>query len=712
MVRQYDRTDCGPASLLTVLRYWGGNTSLVSVRELAGTGINGTSLWSLGEAAKRLGLSATGAKGSYDDLRAEQLPCIAHITTEEGLPHFAVVFAVESKKVLLGDPARGLRWVTREVFQQMWQSGAVLLVTPTKDLIRSPTPHWVRWIFNYFMAEETWLTQALFTGCTYSILGLSTALFVRFLIDDVIPRNDVQNVVVVGAFLLGLLLLRAAVGYLRGRLLIELSRRVNTNLTVHTIHHLFKLPASFFESRRTGDITARINDSVGIHAAMLNAIGNTAIDGVAVFGSMIALFVLTHQFGWIAFAFFPILLAILLLSVGVVRRHQHVTKQSFAGVQASYVDSVSAIDAIRSTNSTSGFSNLLCSLYDRFQRNLASLGLVQIRISTAIEVIAACMIVATLVGGSLYVVHGDMTLGTMMAGYSLLVGAVPSIARIVDTSLQVQDAAVASARLRDLILVDPECSTGEKPFHCSRGLSLRDGTFYWRNGEKLLDRINLEIPIGRLTAICGPSGIGKSTLIKILDRRYSPTEGVVLVDETPSSEIDLSSFRQRVATLPESVSIINGTIAANILLGRGALDEVSIVNRIRKLGFAHFLKRFSHGLSTLLGEDGRQISSGERQTIGLIRALWEEPDILLVDEGMNAVDMVTAQLFAKTLSAYSKTHAVLVVSHQPRTLLLADYIYLLGPSGIEEQGSPQDLVNQETNFAAMVRSDRIARRTA
>ncbi len=254
----------------------------------------------------------------------------------------------------------------------------------------------------------------------------------------------------------------------------------------------------------------------------------------------------------------------------------------------------------------------------------------------------------------------------------------------------------------DLLLVEPERAPGAKRFRLRRALSVRDGRFEWPKGGPLFDGLTLSIERGRLTALCGATGVGKSTLVKILERKYALTAGEMRVDDVMVSEIDLESYRRQVTALPESVKLITGTIADNVLLGRRVGGPDDLTRRIDELGLTSFLARFSSGLLTLVGEGGRKLSSGERQVIGLMRALLEAPTVLLVDEGINTADVETARAMMRTLTAYARDHAVLVVSHQLRTLLHADYLYVMGRGGVIEEGVPRDLLAGPTEFRRLV----------
>jgi len=704
-VRQYDRTDCGAASLLSVLRYHGGDASLVAVRELSKTGIRGTTMWSLQQAAERLGMKASGARGSYEDLTEVRLPCVAHLVLEDGRQHFVVIYRAKEKKLLVGDPARGLSWQSRETFCDVWRSGAVLLLSPTDKLHRATPPHWVAWVFRYFRRQEVWLTQSLCMGFVHVGLGLLTAIFVRSLIDKLIPSGSVKIIVAAGAGLLVLQMVRGGVGYVRSWLLIELSRRVNTVLTKDALGRLFRLPSTFFDSRRTGDITARLNDSVQIHATLLRLLGQTTIDVVAVLGSLVILLYLAPLFVWVALIFLSILGVVAILSARRMRDHHYEVKKHFARVQSSYIDGIRAIEPIRAANSAAVFGGLLGSMYEYVQMRLARLGILQTRVSVVVELATGGLVVFALTAGAVLVVQGEMTLGVLMAAYSLLAGIVPAAARIFESQLQIHEASVAAMRLLDLLLVAPECDEGIERFKMSHGVFIEGGSFSWACGRPLLSNVDIQIPRGRLTALCGPSGVGKSTLVKILERRYQLNEGRMLVDSTPVEEIALGSYRKHVATLPESVSIINGTIGDNILLGRQARGHHELTSRIESLGLGRLMSRFPNGLSTLVGEQGLQLSSGEEQAIGLLRAMWDLPDVLLVDEGINAVDVETSQIIFSVLERYAKDHAVLLVSHQPRFLLKADHIYVLADGGISESGKPDTLLSSNSKFATLVSAD-------
>ena len=198
LVRQYDQTDCGPAALLSVLKYYGGNDSLVHVRELCRTTGEGTTMFDLVYASDKLGFEVNGVKGDYEALLAEEMPCIAHVLLEDRQTHYMVIYKINEKSLLLGDPGKGLITLKRKDFEAMWTSRAVMLLKPTKMLYNKVPIHWLSWIFSYFKQESIWINQSVFFGIVYTVFGLTTAILIQLLIDDLIPSKDLFKIGYIG----------------------------------------------------------------------------------------------------------------------------------------------------------------------------------------------------------------------------------------------------------------------------------------------------------------------------------------------------------------------------------------------------------------------------------------------------------------------------------------------------------------------------------
>lgn len=701
VVRQYDQIDCGPAALLSVLKFWGGDSSIVHIRELTHTDASGTNMLGLVNAAEKLGFQAHGATGEYEDLMKEQMPCLAHVVLDNRLQHFVVIYRIDAKGVLVGDPGKGLYKLAKKDFLAIWKQKAVILLTPNeKPFLQTPT-HWFKWIFAYFRKEESWLYQTIFLGIVATGLGLLIAVFVQWLIDRFIPERDLFKIGITGVFLLGLQMLKAGSSYLRQRFLVELNKRVSINVNAEFLSHIFHLPLNFFYTRKKGDITARINDSIKIQQALLHVVGITVIDGLITLGSFIFLFVLASPLGWIASVTLPFYALLLFFVTRKIRYQQSEVMKSYAQAESFYFDSLSGIDDILSYNSSSAYTKLNRFIFENFQNQIARLGLTQARVNLLAELAAGALIVGALSYGAILVIKNIILLGQMVAAYSLLANMLPAINRLVEANIALQGASIAIQRLFDLLLVEKEKNTGTHPFRMVEAIHIKQAQFNWPKGKLLFRDLTLSIPKGQITSLWGASGAGKSTLTKILQRKYPLNSGQILIDSTPIDHLNLHDLRKNIAVVPQHIKIFNGTILENILVGREIQNIQSVQECVDAFGLSDFFSRFEYSLFTGIGEEGRQLSSGEMQVIGLTRALFNKPEMLIMDEGMNAVDAEIETLIFTILRAYAQHHAVFLISHNLRMLAKTDVIYLLENGMIVGNGNPRDLLQSNRRFQTL-----------
>ncbi|MCL5029529.1 MAG: ABC transporter ATP-binding protein/permease [Bacteroidetes bacterium] len=185
----------------------------------------------------------------------------------------------------------------------------------------------------------------------------------------------------------------------------------------------------------------------------------------------------------------------------------------------------------------------------------------------------------------------------------------------------------------------------------------------------------MQIPKGKITALYGPNGSGKSTIVQILQRKYMLSGGCLLLDNVDACTLNLELYRKLVAVVPQNIKIFNGSILDNILIGRelSSLDEMD--SKIAELGFSDFFKRFEQSYFTLLGEDGRHLSGGEKQVIALIRAMFDKPGVLIIDEGLSGLDPELETLIFDRLIAYANNNSVFIITHDIRSLEKCAQIY-------------------------------------
>ena len=692
LVRQLERSDCGPAALLGVLRHWGGNATLPEVRALARTDAQGSSFLGLAEAARALGFVPRGVRGELDELRRERMPCIAHVLTSEGLPHFIVVQAVGRRWVRIADPALGRRRLRRAAFEGIWASRSALLLTPTPTLARRARVGWTRWLAGYVEADAPWLAQCVFLAASATAVGLFTVVFIRWTIDRFIPDRDIGMVTATGAILAGLFFLRAAAGHLRQRFLLRAARGTASRMNADLLARLYRLPRSYFETRPIGDVTSRLWDGLRALSGAVSLLGALVIDGLIASGSMVLLILVAPPLGAIAIAGLPLWMMVLVLSMVRLPPLIAAARAAQAHVEAASVDALRGIGVLQDFGRAAEFERANARLFDASLERAEQLGTAQAEIGLLSELTVGTLVACILTWGSLLVLSGDLMVGQLVAGFALVSGAAPSVSRLVQSLLDFQDSKVGARRARDIVLTPPDSQPGALPATIRMGLTLERVDLEWPNGTHQLSGVTLELPRPRVTGLCGPSGSGKSTLVSLFLRSKHPTRGRVLADGVPVDDLSLDEYRRSVAVFRSETYLFANTLAENVLLGRSEKDVDTGLRRLEGLGFHDFPRRFPQGWATPVGESGRTLSTGERQVVGLMRALVGDPSVLLVDEGVSGTDVALTELMVAALLHYGREHAVLLVSHDPRILARTDHLAMLSGGRIVAEGSPIELL--------------------
>ena len=691
-VRQYDRVDCGPAALLSVLRFFGGDFPLPDVRRLAGTTASGSSMAGLTNAARHLGLKAEGAVGTFDELRAQdQMPFLAH-TEREGLLHFLVVYELGDRYVLAADPAQGLVRMRVEEFQECW-TGAVLFVSPDGPLQRKSPPHWTRWMLEHCRPILVWIQQAHFLGVVYSGLGIVMSLFIRWLQDGLIPSGHANRIVVAGFALLVVGIIQACLGLLRQLFVLDISRRLGNSVTGEFLERLFHLPHDFFASRRMGDLTARAHDIGRIQSAVADLVGSSVLAVTVAVTSLIAVWVIARPLALAAVFLIPAYALILATFAARLKSEQREVMKAFANTEATYLDHLSCHEDIRLNGWVEWAVSRTVSAYRGFQDSAYALGRRHAQVGAIAQGFGSLLTVALLVFGGRLVVSDGLTVGSLVAAYSLLAGIVAGVSHVVGTWVSYQGANVAAERLRDLLLVEPESTGVGRSLERMSTVSLRGLSFDWPSGDPLFQNVDVTLEPG-VVALAGRNGVGKSTLARILTRQLAPSSGEVLINSARACEFELASYRRCVAVVAQESRLFRSTVLEN-LNPTGAYSTDHVRDSIMNLGLHSAFHRPALDLGRPVGERGCSISAGERQIIGLTRALLTKPSVLILDEALAVLDIGLRKMVFETLRRYARKNIVLLISHHGDQLRSADRLLVLHARGIQELPTPSRIDDSE-----------------
>ncbi len=404
---QHDQSDCGVACLSSLSKYYGGNISIEKFRELSGTTKQGTTLLGLYQAANKVGFTAEGNQADIQAIIEHGKPLILHVIIDERLEHYLVCYGFENQKFIIGDPAKGIVYYRKQELENIWKSKTCLTLEPndtfkTNEKIRESKK---QWILKLIKDDYELLGISIALGVIISILGMSMAVFSQKLIDDILPDKNLLKLFMGIALLTVLLLARVVFSAIRQYMLVSQTKNFNNRIIDNFYTSLLYLPKRFFDTRKIGELIARLNDTTRIQRVITQIAGNFIIDLLVSFTSITFLFVYSWQTGIIAVFSLPVYFLIIYRFNKSIISAQKSVMQNYAFSESNYVSTMSGIDAIKNYNKQGFFASLNKQIYGLFQDKVFDLGKINIRLSLVSGIAGVLFLTAILLYTS-YQVYG------------------------------------------------------------------------------------------------------------------------------------------------------------------------------------------------------------------------------------------------------------------------------------------------------------------
>jgi ABC-type bacteriocin transporter len=700
-VRQNDITDCGAACLATVARTHGLRVSIAVIRQLAGTDKHGTSVLGLVEAAQRLGFEARGVRGGLEALGQVPLPCIAHVV-QDGLLHYVTILKVTIRSVVVADPARGIVRRPLSRFKAMW-TGILILLVPSQSF--QPGDQCLgrqRGLLQLLRQNRFLLFETLLATLFLTLLGLGTSLYLQVVVDRVLSHGDRLLFYWLSAGFMILVLTRASFGAIRGALSAYVSRAVDLSLMLDYYRRVLAMPLRFFETRASGEILSRLADAVKIRTMICNSALTLLVDTA----TMAAGFAVLFSFGGrLAFPVLGLVLCMITALYAVsrpLRRAQRSILECAAELQSRLVESLAGISTIKAFRAEESEGRKAETMLVRLLRHSFRASLWGMASGASAEVATSLAIVCLLWSAAWMVIAGQLTVGHLVACYSVLLYMLQPVSRLADLNQQMQDAWIAAERLYDILELphEREKDTGSPLASAipEGKIELRDVGFRYGARKPVLSGITLSAEPRSLLAIVGESGSGKSTLARLLLRLHEPQVGQIKIDGHALYELSLDSLRSSIGYVDQDAFLFSDTIEENLTLGDTRRSKDAVLNAIRAVGLEDFVLGLPQRLETPVGERGFTLSAGQRQRLALARVLVSDPPILILDEATSHLDLAAERRILELILRLKQRKTIVMIGHQPRLSRHADRIAVLGAGRILEQGTHEELVDAHGSY--------------
>lgn len=694
-VKQRDITDCGAACLASIASHYKLDLPVARIRQFAGTDKKGTNVLGMVEAAQKLGFEAKGVKGPFDSLFKIPKPAVAHLIVKEVLQHYVVIYKVTSKYVEVMDPIDGqMHRRTHEDFKKEW-TGALVLLLPSEDFQTGNEKGSISGRFwSLIKPHKGILLQALFGAIVYTILGLSTSVFVQKLVDFVLVdgNRNLLNLMSIGMVII--LAIQLFIGTAKTIFTLKTGQMIDAQLILGYYKHLLRLPQQFFDTMRVGEIVSRINDAVKIRTFLNDVSINFLVNIFIVVFSFIMMFTYYWKLALLMLAVIPLYLLIYFVTDKLNKKAQRTLMEDAAELESQLVESLNAVGTIKRFGLES-FANekteirFVKLLKDSFKSNMNS-----VFSGTSSELTSRLLTIILLWVGAGYVIDSKITPGELLSFYTLIGYFTGPVSSLIGMNKTVQDAVIAADRLFEIMDLERETEESQIELSPDKIGDIHFEAVSFRYGTRIavFDHLSLTIPRGKFTAIVGESGSGKSTLMSILQNIYPIQSGNVSIGQYDLKYISNSSLRRLVSVVPQQIDLFAGNVIENIAIGDHEPDMQKIIDICTQLGLIGFIESLPKGFQTYLGENGASLSGGQRQRIAIARALYREPEILILDEATSSLDSASEKYVQKMIDILkAKDKTVIVIAHRLSTLSNADKIIVLDKGVVVEEGSHQEL---------------------
>lgn len=728
LVRQRDAKDCGPSCLAMIVKHYGGSFNINSIRTDCALNREGVSLLGISKAAEELGFKSVGGRLSFSSLASEALlPCIVHWSQN----HFVVVYKVKNQKkgdctIYVADPGKGLVSYTKEEFCEHWVStktngeekGIVLLLEPTNQFYTQNdtetvlTQSRMAFLWSYLKKYKRFFTQLILGLLLGSLLQLIFPFLTQAVVDTGIGGKDIGFVWLVLMAEMMLLFSRTAIEFIRSKILLHISTRINISLISDFFIKLMKLPMNFFDTKQMGDLLQRIED----HRRVEQLLTSSSLSLLFSFFTFLVFGVVLVFYNLGVFAVF--LFGTLLYAGWIVLflekrrlldykffeqagRNRNVTYQLIDGMQEIKLQGCEQRKRWEWEDVQA----------DLFKVNLQALNLQQVQQAGSITINEVKNILITVLAAT-SVIQGNMTLGMMLA-VQYIIGQLNSpVEQLIHFVYSWQDVSISLDRMNEI-----HTETNEENAERTRSsyteestdghsLAIKDLSFKYNiySSKNILSDINLLIPNGKVTAIVGASGSGKTTLIKLLLGFYEPLSGSIQIGSANLSECNLGWWRSQCGAVMQEGYLFSDTIAKNIAISDDDPNIERIRHAARVANIADYVEALPLAYNTMIGQDGQGISQGQRQRILIARVIYKNPMFVFLDEATNALDANNEQAITDNLLDFYKGKTVIVVAHRLSTVRNADQIVVLNEGKIVELGTHEELIGKRGNYYGLIKN--------
>lgn len=671
LIRQDGFKDCGPTCLSMIIKHYKGYIDINELKEMCKTDKNGTTAYHLIETAKKCGFESYGVKCNLEDINKNNiiLPCIAHVILNNSYKHYVVIKKIDykKKKITVYDPIGTIKTYTYENFQKIF-SNIIILLYPIKVIKNIPNNSIKKFILEITKTSTKQLIQIIIISIFITLFSIIISFYLQYMVDNV---NNQGKIYFIFTLFLIIYIMKIISDFLRNKIIILVNQKIDFNLNYNSFKQIINLPYCYYKNNTTGEIISKINDLDVVRQVISKVAISIFIDLPLTLLSLIIMYILNEKLFIISLIIMLLYWLVLILFRNPLNEKIEDTTLAKADTTSYMVERINGYETLKGCNkehiALKKFEDKYAALSNKIY-DLDNCYNYQLLLKEIINDLGFIFIILI---GILLVKDNTITIGQLLSFNSLLVYFLTPIRNIIDLDDSIKQSKIAIKKILNLYYDKKESGILDKKMKGE--IIFKNLSYTFNDTRNVLENINLKINQNSKVMVIGESGSGKSTLFKILKKYYTVPRDKVYIDN-----VDINDYQKsNIVYVSQNEILFTDTISNNI-------DSDNIIDISKICLIDEIVKNNQLGYNMLIEENGFNLSGGERQRIILARALANEFDILIIDEGLSQVDINMERKILKNLFENYNDKTIIFISHRLENMDLFNQVIKLKKGRISD----------------------------
>lgn len=548
---------------------------------------------------------------------------------------------------------------------------------------------------RYYKPYKKLFILDLLAAFLVSACDLFYPMITRNIINDVIPNKQIKLLFVFAIVLTLIFLIKAGLNYFMQYWGHVVGVRMQADMRRDLFDKLQDMPNKYFDNNKTGVIMSRIiNDLLDISELAHHGPEDLFISLVMLVGSFIILCTINVPLTIITFAIIPFLLFYTIHKRNKMKKAFKETRVKTGEVNATIENSISGVRVTKSFGNKAYEMEKFDKSNGIFKKAREHAYKAMAEYFSGMFFLVDMLELIVLIAAGYFTYLGKINVGDFAAYLLYIKMFLQPIRKLINFNEMFQNGMSGFERYEEIMNEknEKEIPNAKELKEVKGKITIKDVTFRYDNKESILENFNLDIEAGKMVALVGPSGGGKTTICNLIPRFYDYESGQIFIDDVDISTVTLKSLRENIGIVQQDVFLFTGTIKENIMYGNPNATDEEVIEAAKNACLHDFIMGLEDGYDTFIGERGVKLSGGQKQRISIARVFLKNPAILILDEATSALDNVTEYEIQKALEELSKDRTTLVVAHRLSTVKNSDEIVVLTDKGIEERGTHEELM--------------------